>query len=225
LRKDDAGTEIDLCFTDLDFDPRAPVETPAATDTVIPVLTCLNRELPSKLRQVGGDLAFEPLGNLPADIRCLVPPTPTLRPKVGKGGYWKLISHLSLNHLSLADKDQGRQALQEYLALYDYATPQTSDNRAEVAQLVRDGVAAVGSRRDVAFLTGDPGGYARGLEVAVTLDEEKYVGVGAYLFAAVLERFVALYASVNSFTRLAYRSAQRGEVKRWPPRAGDRPLA
>ena len=64
-----------------------------------------------------------------------------------------------------------------------------------------------------------------GWEVTVVeLDEEKYVGVGAFLFASVLERFFALYASINSFTALKYRTRQTGDVKRWPPRAGEQSL-
>ena len=53
------------------------------------------------------------------------------------------------------------------------------------------------------------------------LDEEQLTGSGAYLFAAVLERFLGLYASVNSFSILAARTQQRKDVMRvWPPRAG-----
>ena len=39
------------------------------------------------------------------------------------------------------------------------------------------------------------------------------------------ERFLGLYASVNSFTQLVAK-AKQGErvIKRWPPRAGDKPL-
>jgi type VI secretion system protein ImpG len=39
----------------------------------------------------------------------------------------------------------------------------------------------------------------------------------------VLERFLGLYASVNSFTQLVARAGDR-VIKRWPPRAGDKPL-
>jgi type VI secretion system protein ImpG len=68
-------------------------------------------------------------------------------------------------------------------------------------------------------------GFCRGVEVTVELDEGKYVGTGAFLFAGVLERFLALYTTVNSFTQLVAR-ARQGErvIKRWPPRAGDKPL-
>jgi type VI secretion system protein ImpG len=61
--------------------------------------------------------------------------------------------------------------------------------------------------------------------VSVEFDEEKYVGTGLYLFASVLERFLGLYASVNSFSQLVARVRQKeGVLKRWPPRAGDQPL-
>jgi type VI secretion system protein ImpG len=47
----------------------------------------------------------------------------------------------------------------------------------------------------------------------------------AYLFGAVLERFLSLYASLNSFTRLSVRATGTSEpLKVWPARAGDRSL-
>ena len=61
----------------------------------------------------------------------------------------------------------------------------------------------------------------RGLEVTLALDERAYVGGSAFLFAAVLRHFLALYASVNSFTQVVLKSQQReGVWKRWPPLAG-----
>ena len=58
------------------------------------------------------------------------------------------------------------------------------------------------------------------------LDEEQFAGGGAYLFASVLERFLSLYASINSFTALTVRTQQRGTIplRRWAPRAGCRAL-
>jgi len=61
--------------------------------------------------------------------------------------------------------------------------------------------------------------------VTIEFDEEKYVGSGVYLFASVLERFLGLYASLNSFSQLVAITKQREEpLKRWPPRAGDQIL-
>jgi type VI secretion system protein ImpG len=62
----------------------------------------------------------------------------------------------------------------------------------------------------------------RGIETTIEFDEEQYVGSGLFLFAAVLERFLGLYSSVNSFSQLAARVKQReGYLKRWQPRSGE----
>ena len=63
--------------------------------------------------------------------------------------------------------------------------------------------------------------FARGRRVEIEFDEEKFVGGGVYLLASVLEQFLGLYASLNSFITLAVRTQQREELLReWPPRAG-----
>ena len=75
--------------------------------------------------------------------------------------------------------------------------------------------------------TGGPtsSGFARGVEVTIEFDEPKYIGTGVFLFACVLERFLGLYASLNSFSQLVATTKQREEpLKRWSPRAGDQIL-
>ena len=63
----------------------------------------------------------------------------------------------------------------------------------------------------------------RGVQVTLTFDEDKFVGTGLYLFACVLERFLAQYVSVNSFSQLVAKTIQRKEVmKKWDPRSGNR---
>ena len=63
---------------------------------------------------------------------------------------------------------------------------------------------------------------ATGARVACGVDPERYSGGGMFLFASVLERFLGLYCSVNSFTRaVAVVKGKEGELRRWPPRAGD----
>ncbi len=68
----------------------------------------------------------------------------------------------------------------------------------------------------------DEGGIVRGLEVTIQFDEARFHGNGLFVLASVLERFLGLYCSINSFTRLVATTRQRGELKRWPGRAGDR---
>lgn len=220
LRPFDQGSEVDLHLVDLDFDPRLP-----NVPTLIVKATCLNRDLPAQLQKAGDDLAIEPQFAAPARIRVLRAPSATLRPPLQRNAHWRLVSHLVLNHLSLAEGEEGRKALQEYLRLYDFSDPESEPQLAAVTQQVRDGILAVKSRRVVEFIGADAGGYARGVEVTIELDEQKYIGIGAYLFASVLERFVALYASVNSFTKLVLRTKQSAaDIKCWPPRAGEQPV-
>jgi type VI secretion system protein ImpG len=215
------GTDVSLRLMDLSTDPLRPSDLTVTVQT-----TCLNRDLPSLLREAGEGLQFQLQTAAPVQVRCLRPPTPTMRPPLRKRAFWRLMSHLNLNHLSLADGDQGRAAIQEYLRLYDFADPRTDPQLAAVASQVVEGLIAVRSRRTVQF-TGSQtaGGYARGVAIDLELDDEKYAGVGAHLFASVIERFLSLYVSVNSFTQLTARTSRKdAEVWTWPPRAGDQPL-
>jgi type VI secretion system protein ImpG len=216
------GTEVSLSLVDLDFNPRQPADAVLVVRT-----TCTNRNLPVKLQQAGEDLAFELEAAAPlARIRCLRTPTAPLRPPVRRGVHWRLLSHLNLNHLSISDPVEGRAALQEILRLYDFADPESGQQLAAVTQQLIDGILAVSSRR-VVGRTGGPvaGGFCRGVEVTVEFDEQKYVGSGLFLFACVLERFLGLYTTINSFSQLVAKTKQReGVLKKWPPRAGERPL-
>ena len=83
-----------------------------------------------------------------------------------------------------------------------------------------DGVLGVTGRR---VLGRSGGAVCRGVEVGLTFDPDRYAGNGLYLFASVLDRFLALSASVNTFTRTVATVARReGVYKRFPDRAGDR---
>jgi type VI secretion system protein ImpG len=212
-KKGDPGTEVSLSLVDLDFQPTLP-----AVETLTVRATCTNRDLPAKL-PFGGDRGdFELEGAAPLSrIRCLTKPTATIRPTLGKGVQWRLISHLSLNYLSICEGE--REALQEILALYDFG-------ESPVVRQQIGGVAEVTSRRVVGRPASMPwNGFCRGMEVTITFDEEKYVGSSCFLFASVLEKFLGLYASLNSFSQLVARTRQRKEpLKRWPPRAGEQIL-
>jgi type VI secretion system protein ImpG len=128
-----------------------------------------------------------------------------------------LLSHLSLNYLSICE--EGREALQEILKLYDFS------DSAVIRQQIT-GITNVSSRRVVGRPASLPwNGFCRGIEVTVEFDEEKYVGSGVFLFASVLEKFFGLYASLNSFSQMIALSRQRKEpIKRWAPRAGEQIL-
>jgi type VI secretion system protein ImpG len=214
-RADDPGTEVYLSLVDLGFNPHVP-----AVETVNVHATCTNRDLPGKLPFGGREGDFEAEGgSMPISrVKCLTKPTQTLRPPLRRGAQWRLISHLSLNHLSLVEGGRAGapEALQEILLLYDFL-----DSAATRKQIA--GINQVTSRRVVRQTGSRIGsGLLRGIETTVEFDEEQYVGSGLFLFASVLERFLGLYASINSFNQLAAKTKQReGYLKRWPPRAGE----
>jgi type VI secretion system protein ImpG len=207
----DGGAEVFLSLVDLQRQPSATAGWTIDVET-----TCFNRDLPRRLSFGGGQprLQLSDGDALVARIDCLTPPTRTLRPARREGALWRLVSHLSLNHLSLAG-DGGADALREVLKLYDFAdSPETRH--------AIDGVVGLESGR-VACRVG--GAVCQGVEVALTLDEGRFTGGGLFLFASVLERFFALYCSVNSFTKLTARvKGREGELRRWPPRTGERVL-
>ncbi len=208
----DQGTEVFMTLVDLDFSPSAPADWTLEIQT-----TCLNRDLPNRLPFGGGQPKLRLTTGAPlARIDCLTRPTPTLRPPLKRGALWRLISHLSLNHLSLADYEEGADALREILKLYDF------NDSAETRSTI-GGILGVRTRRVVGRDPRDPrGGFCRGMEATIHFDEDRFVGSGLFLFASVLERFLGLYCSINSFSKLiATTNKREGELRRWAPRAGE----
>jgi len=216
-RPHDDGTEVFVTLVDLQFNPHVP---PASVLTVH--TTCTNRDLPARLPFGGAEGDLEAEGAMPLSrIRCLTKPTPTLRPPLKRGTQWRLISQLSLNHLSLVapDAEGSPDALQEILLLYDFMDSAATRRQIKGMKRIksRPAVRQIGTRIGA--------GFVRGIETTIEFDEEQYVGSGLFLFASVLERFLGLYASVNSFNQLVAITSQReGVLKQWPPRAGQQVL-
>jgi type VI secretion system protein ImpG len=212
-RKDDTGTDMYLSLVDLEMQM---AESPG--ETLLVEVTCTNRDLPGRLRldDARGDFELEEAAPI-ARIRALVKPTSTVRPPLSAASRWRLISHLSLNYLSLSAGSP--EALQEILRLYDF-----SDSSVIRQQI--EGILELSAKRVVRRPTAMGWhGFCRGLEVTLLLDEDKYVGSGVFLFATVLERFLGLYANLNSFTQLTVTTRQREKaLKQWPPRAGEQIL-
>jgi type VI secretion system protein ImpG len=209
------GTDLFLTFVDLAFDIMAPAEDIISVETL-----CLNRDLPTHLPFGGGNPRLELVEALSAisAIVCVTPPTATVRPALGPGTRWALISHLVLNHLSITGED-GAEALRAILALYDFHD--SADTRALISSVRR-----VGSRPGIARIaSGGMTGFCRGLDVEVEFDPAPFDDGRGYLFAAVLDRFFALYTSLNSFTRTTARMRGRNDpVRTWPARTGYRTL-
>ncbi len=212
-RRDDEGTEMAIALVDLDQRPLAP-----DVDSLTVRLTCTNRDIPARLPfgMESGD--FEMDGAMPVQsIVAIRKPTLSLRPPQGRSSLWRLISHLSLNYLSLVS--EGKEAFQEILKLYNF-----SDSLHSTKQI--EGILEIKSSPSFARILSENGiSFVRGTRVEMNLDEDNFVGGGVYLFASVLENFLGQYVTLNSFSRLSFTTRQRKEVVRqWPPRAGTKIL-
>lgn len=215
-RPDDEGTEMFISLVDSNFDPLAP-----AVEVLNVRTTCTNRDLPARLPFGGKDGDFEVEGSaLVSRVRCLTKPTETLRPPRRKALQWRLISHMNLNYLSIVNGEKGvPEALQEILHLYNF-----NDSTVTRKQIL--GITGIETKKVVRQIGNRIGaGFVRGLETTLTFDEEQYVGSGMFLFACVIERFLALYSTTNAFNQLTVRSEQREDpIRSFPPRAGEQVL-
>jgi type VI secretion system protein ImpG len=209
----DDGTDVLLSFVD-----RSGRTAHPDRDAVTARLTCFNSDLPARLPfgNPMGDFELEGGGPI-REITAIVKPTRVIQPPLGGGQTWRLISQLSLNYLSLTDG--GGDSLREMLRLYDFAD-------SIIARKQIEGIASVKSSPTFARILTEHGlTFARGRRVEIEVDEEQFAGGGAFLFGTVLERFLGLYASINSFSVLAARSRQRKRpIHEWPARAGWKPL-
>ena len=209
----DEGTDVLLSFVDRSGRSAHPEQ-----DAVTARLTCFNGDLPSRLSfgNPAGDFEMDSAGPI-REITALIKPTRVIQPPLGNGQTWRLVSQLSLNYLSLVES--GVDALRETLRLHDFG-----DTPAARKQI--DGILSVKSAATFARIVTDHGlTFARGRRVDIELDEEQFTGGGVFLFGTVLERFLGLYASMNSFSVLAATARQRKRpVHEWPARAGWKPL-
>ena len=185
-------------------------------ETISLRLTCSNRELPEKLTV--GDVCV-PTENSPvhADFRNITRPTPALRPTLDGSLMWTLISNLSLNYLSLLERD----ALCSVLRAYDFRA--LVDRQAErVSQKRLTGIADIETQSIDRLQRGLP---VRGLRSVMTLDQEAFGDEGSlYLFGSVLARFFSLYASINSFHELHVINRHNRERYAWTLQSGQQPL-
>lgn len=205
------GTETYLSFVSA-----AETGVVPPTETVAADLTCTNRNLCEKLRP--GDVhvatssspAYATFTNL-GRITASVPP-----PLEGRL-LWQLVSHMSLNYVSLTRVEtlRGMLSLYNFHALVDRQAARANDLRLA-------GITAVHAASEDLLRHG---ATYRGVALTLDMKEDNFAGEGdLYLFSAVLNHFLNLYATVNCFTRLTVRGTQHAGVIEWPPMLGQQLL-
>lgn len=181
---------------------------------------CSNRHLADQLPVGKGGADFTFAEDTSLVVVCVGgPPTRPKEPLLHRRNEsgptaWRLINMLSLNHLGLTRADG--EALRETLALFADLGDTVVERRIRSLRSVatRPVVRRVKSRFGV--------GAARGIEVTLSFEEKSFESGGVFLLGAVLEHFLAEYAALNHFTQTVVSTIERGEIARWPARAGSR---
>lgn len=173
-----------------------------------------NRELP-ELLTFRGDHHFSATGVPIRTVSVLRAPTRPRPPMGLNDAAWRVIGHLTPNYASLATHANGDPAqLRDHLALY---------GRQDEASMRRqiDGLLSVTSRPISRRVPGaDRTAIARGLCISIKLDDASYDRGRLFLFSAVLEQFLAEFATINSFTECHFETPLEGTLVKWPPRIG-----
>ncbi|MFT4961658.1 MAG: type VI secretion system protein ImpG, partial [Paracoccaceae bacterium] len=205
------GSEVYLTLVD-----RAQAPYAADLEQLAVRAMCTNRDLPMLLATGDADVFQLPEGGPVKSIRLPVSPTRP-HPTLAQGDTaWRLISHLSLNYLSVANSESGDsvQALRELIGLYAPLGDRVTEKQLE-------GIVSVKSRPIVRRMSDEVLSTAlRGLEVTIDFDESFFEGTSVYVLGAVMERFFRKYATINSFTETVLTTHKRGEIARWRPEKG-----
>lgn len=210
-RTDYIGTETWISLTA----PGDPERLDGVTELAVRGLVT-NRELP-ELLQFRGDSHFQVDGLPVRHVSVLRSPTRP-RPPLGlHDAAWRVIGHLTPNYTTLIPMDgDDASVLRDHLALY---------GRQDDPQLRRqiDSILSVSGRAVTRRVPGlDRMAVARGLRIHLKLDDAGFENSRLFLFAAVVERFLAEFTTVNSFTETQVETPLEGMVARWPPRIGRR---
>ena len=214
-RSSHIGSEVFMQIVD-------PQEAPYAASLRQLAVTalCTNRDLPL-LMPLGRESDFDCMDSFPVErVRIVRGPSRPVSPVVNNGLGWRVIDHLALNYLSLADTNarQGAAALREMLMLY-------AVHADEVRQSQVRGLVSVTSKAVVRRLPlAGPIAFGRGLEVTLEVDRGAFHGHSAFLFGAVMARYLARHVEVNHFVETVLTVAGKGELMRWRPLCGTRPI-
>lgn len=215
IQRDITGTQGTEHQSYLAFSQRTAQSAMTSSDIVTADLLCSNGERAYQL-QYGlpeGDFdADAPLAGL--NIVALTHPTRPVPPPDKCTARWRFLSQLSLNHQLLQGK-QGAQRLIETLALYHFDDdPGKSRLFTQIQDLRCEPVTA-------RLISNDPYSLARGISLTLTFSHSAQQEPEYYLLCSLLDRLLALYAPVNSFTRLTTEIEHDSRTRRvWPVRAG-----
>ena len=135
-------------------------------------------------------------------------PSAMLEPPSRERFQWDLISHMSLNYNSMADKETFKRVLK----LYDWT--QDEQNRRRI-----DGVKGI-SVQPVDRIR--RGALMRGMDIKLTIHEDHYRSIAdIYLFGQIVHHYFSMYAAMNCFVQTRVVCHPSNEEIVWEPLVGE----
>jgi type VI secretion system protein ImpG len=200
--KEIPGTDLMLSFVDENFHTKTPSDMTIYAHTL-----CTNRRFAEKL-PVGATLDL--MGDF-AGIKAVTMdrPTPSVMPAMDGETQWRLISHLSLDHLGVCTQTGSIEPLRELLRLYN------------VGQSSMVGVIESIQSLTVKTSMGRIGvdawrGFVPLLSLSLTIDDVRANTQGYFLLNMILHEFFRSTAGFNTLVETQMISQSTGRLfKKW----------
>jgi type VI secretion system protein ImpG len=179
-------------------------------------LDCTNGHLPEVLGE--GEIC-ESSSNSPdlMKFKNLYSPSPYKEPPQEEEWMWRFQSLLSLNFLSIANRENLQQLLTLYLVVNkgQHVSSVAYQRRIESIQSVK--------ATPVTHLIS--GIMMRGQQVLIECDVKKFLSFGdMYVFGSLMNHFLSAYVSINTFIDFQIKDNLTGELYQWPIQLGEQLL-
>jgi type VI secretion system protein ImpG len=186
------------------------------SETLSIKLDCTNGHLPEVLSE--GEIC-ESSSSSPdlMKFRNLYSPSPYKEPPREEEWMWRFQSLLSLNFLSIANRENLQQLLTLYLVTNkgQHVSSVAYERRIESIKSVK--VSPINH-----LISGI---MMRGQEVQIECDVKKFLSFGdMYLFGSLMNHFLSAYVSINTFRDFQMRDSLTGELYKWPIQMGEQLL-
>lgn len=182
------------------------------TSLALARLNCCNGSLPELLGS--GDIT-EPGPNVPVFVRSrnVSPITSYVVPPLNAIGLWSIVSIMARNYYPIAHVE-GLRNLLEHLNFRAFIDSPASRRQ----ELLSKALLSVATEPCDMLIRGQ---VVRGRRITLTVNENDMEGLGhAYLFGEVIDRFLGLFANVNTCHRFSLRGIPSNTVFDWPMREG-----
>jgi type VI secretion system protein ImpG len=202
-----AGIDHYVAFVDGTDRTAAP-----AAEVVSLKLLASNGRLAERL---GPGQIDQPGSQTPATVTFsnLVGVAPEVPPPIADALLWRLVAGLARNFGSIV----GAERLRALVAAYDFRALVDAQARRRL-ELLLDGIRGFEEAPGDALVRGAP---VRLRRLSLTLAESRLGGEAEmFLFGAVMDAFLGVYAGINSLHRFEVRGAETNARYTWPPRRG-----